>query len=208
MNTPVACQAGLPSWYHSLMSRQAKVDTALMAMKFATERGLTPVAASVTGSRLRGVDHQESDVDVLVLVSEKLTRAKTWRFSDEVEGQCQSLDNYATLLTRSVPYLEFQRSPFLVVDPAYGPFLAALKTDPYLWSIHAERFVCHLLSRRSVHPAKTLRTALCVWWMAKEGTPLFPRHLLDDPPVEALMWLREVSRAGGVDPVLIAASLG
>lgn len=195
--------SGLPEWYHSLISTEDKLNIARDAMRVATERGLTPVAASVTGSRLRGVDHEGSDTDVLVLVSEKLPRAKTWQFSEEVEGQVQSVYQYASLLTRSVPYLEFQKSPFMVADASYAPFLASLRLNPYLWGVHAEGFVGHLLSRSAVDPAKRLRTALCVWWLIESGTPLFPRHLLDDPPVEALMWLREVGWSG---PILDANS--
>lgn len=203
----ITSRAPLPDWYQSLMSRQDKLASARMAFELTIGRGLTPVAASVTGSRLRGVDHEESDVDVLVLVSEKLPHAKTWRFSEEVEGQCQSIDKYAMLISRSVPYAEFQLSPFLVVEESYAPLLAALRPDPYLWQAHAERFVCHHLNRKSVIPSKSLRTALCVWWTAHEGTPLFPRHMLGDPPGRALDWIREVAVAGGVDHGRLAGIL-
>lgn len=202
--------ATLPSWYHSPMSTADKLDVAGQAMAVTTERGLTPVAASVTGSRLRGVDTADSDVDVLVLVAEKLPRAKTWRFSDEVEGQVQSLYCYADLLTRSVPYLEFQRSPFLVADPAYAPFLASLQVNPYEWNRHATGFVRHLVGRRGVAADKRLRTAACVWWMVTTGNPLCPRELVhrETVPDEALAWLAEATDHEQVRDADRAAVLG
>lgn len=135
--------------------------------------GLTPVAASVSGSRLRGVDTPTSDTDVLVLVSEK-TKARTVELDHlgDVEGQVQSLSSYASLLSRSVPYVEFLNSPFMVTDPTYAPFLRALRPDPYVLAVHAERFVHHLMYRSGVAVDKRTRTAACVHYLLETGSPL------------------------------------
>lgn len=210
MTTTTSPAATLPEWYASPMTTEVKLDVARQALALAAERGLTPVAASVTGSRLRGVDTASSDTDVLVLVAEKLRKAKTWQFSSEVEGQVQSLYAYSELLTRSVPYLEFQRSPFLVAEENYAPYLASLRVNPYEWACHAEGFVRHLVGRRGVSADKRLRTAACVWWMVNTGNPLCPRELVhrDTVPAEAMAWLTEVTDAPGVRPEDRAAVLG
>lgn len=188
----------LPAHYASPMSANQKIDFAFAAAEHVRGKGLTPVAASVTGSRLRGVDTSTSDVDVLVLVAEKTeARSMDLPHLGDVEGQVQSLSAYATLLPTSVPYVEFQRSPFMVADPAYRAYLQALRPNWNVLSVHAERFVHHLLGRKTTHPDKRLRTAACVHHLLEGGSPLVPRGYLhrETTPRHVLDWVEEVARA-------------
>ena len=198
--TPVHPDPVLPAHYHSLMSSTDKYRHAQDMADLAISRGLTPVAASVTGSRLRGLDHPASDVDGLVLVAEKLTRARSWTYrsahgdslevststDDPVQLQVQSLEGFVARLSRSVPYVEFLHSPFLLVDPRLRAYLASLRINRYELQIHARGFAAHALARASDDPgagqtrAKATRNALVAQHVSATLSPLMPRTLLSD----------------------------
>lgn len=188
----------LPQHYASMMSTNQKIDIAQATVGYVRSLGLTPVAASVTGSRLRGTDTTTSDTDIMVLVEEK-TRARTIRPRTlagvaDVEGQIQSLDAYLRLLPTSVPYMEFLRSPFIVTAPAYLPLLTAVRPNWNTLSVHAERFVRSVYSRRAVSADKRLRTAAAVHHLLHTGSPLCPRELMAAAQIPATtqQWIAEV----------------
>lgn len=158
--------------------------------ELALTRGLTPVAASITGSRLRGLDHAGSDIDGLVLVAEKLTRARSWTYRTAragsanklVEVQVQSLDGFVDRLSRSVPYVEFLHSPFLLVDPRLRTYLSSLRVNRYMLDVHARGFATHALNRAGGNQTqdKAMRNALVALYVSTTLSPLIPRSLLSD----------------------------
>lgn len=186
----------LPDHYASVMSSNQKLDIAAAAADYVSRSlGLSPIAASVTGSRLRGTDTAESDTDVLVLVSDKVRartiRPRTLAGVAGVEGQIQSVSSYASLLATSVPYVEFQRSPFMLTHCAYRPFLTALRPSRDVLSVHAQRFVRHLYARLSLSDDKRLRTAAAVHHLVHTGSPLCPREYTrpETVPDTVLEWI-------------------
>lgn len=189
----------LPDHYASPMSSNQKLDIAAAAARYVRDTlGLSPIAASVTGSRLRGTDTTESDTDVLVLVSDKVRartiRPRTLAGVAGVEGQIQSVSSYASLLATSVPYVEFQHSPFMLAHFAYRPFLTALRPSRDVLSVHAQRFVRHLHARPSLNDDKRLRTAAAVHHLVHTGSPLCPREYTrsETVPGAVLEWIRQV----------------
>lgn len=180
-------QGPLPDNYHSLVSREYKVSYALELAELARDRGLTPVAVSVTGSTLRGQDHEDSDVDALVLVEDKDFKATTW----DNDVQVQSFGTYVEKLSTSVPYVEFLNSPFMVVDPRYRPYLMSQVVNPLVLHSHAQRFVGHAMARRTGD--KTYRNCFATWYLLNHGTPLVPREFMDEQnaPAEFWYWLEE-----------------
>lgn len=90
-----------PQGYKSLMSAQEKVVFARDVALEVEDLGYDVVASSATGSRLRGTDHEDSDSDFLLLVSDK---TKAFSFDrGEYEGQVQSLGSYLDKVSTSVP---------------------------------------------------------------------------------------------------------
>lgn len=180
-------QGPLPGNYHSLVSREYKVSYALELSELARDRGLTPVAVSVSGSTLRGMDHEDSDVDALVLVEDKDFKATTW----DNDVQVQSFGTYVEKLSTSVPYVEFLNSPFMVVDPRYRPYLMSQVVNPLVLHAHAQRFVGHLMARGTV--GNTYRKCFATWYLINHGTPLVPREFMDEQnaPAEFWYWLEE-----------------
>ncbi|AKJ72653.1 hypothetical protein PP301_gp069 [Gordonia phage GMA2] len=153
-----------PDYWTPLLSVSEMQDFARRAANRVEEvSNLTPVAATVTGSRLRGLDREDSDVDTLVLVAEKRAKARTVAsHTDSVtglptEGQVQSLDQFLLKLDTSVPYTEALRSPALVVDPAYAPLLRG--AVPGFWTVaaHAQRFAFHAVTRAMCPTPKAAR---------------------------------------------------
>lgn len=206
LTAPEHC--ALPAHYDSPMSSNHKLDVAAAAAEHVASRGLIPVAASVTGSRLRGTDTTASDTDVLVLVAEKdLGRGRALTIApralagqSDVEGQVQSLDRFLQLLPTSVPYVEFSRSPFMLTHPAYRPLISALRPDPHVLGVHAQRFIGHLHRRRSVPRDKRLRTTAAVYHLLRTGSPLCPRSYCDTGalPTEMLDWARQTLHEQGL----------
>ena len=180
-------QGPLPGNYHSLVSREYKVSYALELAELASDRGLTPVAVSVSGSTLRGMDHEDSDVDALVLVENKDFRATTW----DNDVQVQRFETYVEKLSTSVHYVEFLNSPFMVVDPRYRPYLMSQVVNPLVLHSHAQRFVGRSIARGKGD--KNYRHCFATWYLLNHGTPLVPREFMDEQnaPAEFWHWLEE-----------------
>lgn len=181
----------LPEHYQPLMNTEEKIEYAYEYADRVAQKGLTPVAASVTGSRLRGVDTESSDVDGLVLVAEKIPKA----LSMEDDVSVQSLDMFVQKLSSSVPYTEFLHSPFMISDERITPFLLSQKINRYELEVHAERFVGHLQSRASLknnsNNLKLLRNSVSTWYVKNTLSPLIPRDIIspDGVPKEASDWI-------------------
>lgn len=149
------------SGYFSHVSDDAKHDYAMQAIEYtANFRGLNPVSASIVGSALRGNDHKASDVDVLVLVSNKI-RARNLTFvacdGEEIDGKIESVDSFFAKLNTSVPYVEFALSPFRVTHSSYQHFLNSLAVygwDDYSFAVHVQRFAEHISSRHDAMVAR------------------------------------------------------
>lgn len=193
----------LPDHYKPLMSAEEKIEYAYEYADRVAQLGLTPVASSVTGSRLRGVDSETSDVDGLVLVAEDIHRAKS--MADDVS--VQSLNTFVSTLSTSMPYVEFLRSPFMIADPRTLPYLQSQRVNHYVFNVHAERFVGHLQNRAtlSATPEKLFRNSVCAWYTSKTLSPLTPRDITveDNCPAEVKEWIlmckqnEEIRRALG-----------
>lgn len=184
----------IPDYYHSLMSPEEKVDVAYEMINDAARQGFTPLAASVSGSRLRGMDHQESDTDILVVVADDIKRNRSVSSpTQDVDYQIVSLNSYMQTLERSVPFHDFHYSPFKVVRHDYAPLLSSMRPSHYEIETHAMSFVRHLNNRSSVPPEKAFRNSLSIWWMVQNDTPLVPREFFsmtrDNAPREALEWI-------------------
>ena len=171
---------GMPLIYRSAVD--------YLAVTHVAEMGLTPVAVTITGSRLRGTHTDTSDTDVLVLVAEKLPKAKTIRRDTALlpfEGQVQSIYRYAELLSTSVPYVEALRSPFLMATLEWAPFLRALRVNDYVLEKHARNFARHLTTRTAMvnRPEKLDRQLAALYVLVTTGSPLVPRQVIGDPAV-------------------------
>lgn len=183
----------LPAYYQSLVSPETKVSKAFEYLGLAEQLGFTPVAATVTGSVLRGMDHEHSDMDMLVIVAEKLTKNKSVGTPGGDDYQIVSLDKFLTTYSKSVPFSEALRSPFLVVREDYAPLLSSLSVAPYELLKHSYSFVAHLSARKNMTEDKRVRNLLSTWWTATKGTCLVPREFFDmplqDAPQEFHHWL-------------------
>lgn len=131
--------------------------------------GYHPVAASVAGSRLRGLDHEDSDTDVLVVVNDdkatmdRLNRSsvrKSFALDGETEGQLVSLTSFMDKVSTSVPYASLLYSPLLVTDTRYTPLFAATRPSTLSLTAHADRFMVHAVSRAAQGHRKAANNAL------------------------------------------------
>ena len=141
--------------YFSHLSPAQKQMYAMQAIEHIanSESSLTPIAASVVGSSLRGNDRLDSDVDILVVVLEKV-RAREFSFIDdngvEVDGKIESLNNFFIKLPTSLPYMEFAFSPFRQTDSRfYALFnsLALSNINSYVFTERVEDFEEHMIER-------------------------------------------------------------
>lgn len=141
--------------YFSHLSPAQKQMYAMQAIEHIanSESSLTPIAASVVGSSLRGNDRLDSDVDILVVVLEKV-RAREFSFIDnngvEVDGKIESLNSFMQKIQTSVPYMEFAFSPFRQTDSRfYALFnsLALSNVNSYVFTVHADDFEEHMIER-------------------------------------------------------------
>ena len=141
--------------YFSHLSPAQKQMYAMQAIEHVANRAnsLTPIAASVTGSSLRGNDRLDSDVDILVIVLEKV-RSREFSFIDdngvEVDGKIESLDNFMTKIQTSLPYMEFAFSPFRQTDSRFHALfnsLALSNVNSYVFTERVEDFEEHMIER-------------------------------------------------------------
>lgn len=139
--------------------------------------GYHPVAASVAGSRLRGLDHEDSDTDVLVVVNDdkatmdRLNRCgsvhKSFALDNETEGQLVSLTSFMEKVSTSVPYASLLYSPLLVTDTRYTPLFAATRPSTLSLLTHADRFMVHAVSRAAQGHRKAANNALAAYTLAR-----------------------------------------
>lgn len=141
--------------YFSHLSSAQKQMYAMQAIEHVanSESSLTPIAASVVGSSLRGNDRLDSDVDILVIVLEKVC-AREFSFIDdngaEVDGKIESLNSFMEKIQTSVPYMEFALSPFRQTDSRfYALFnsLALSNVNSYVFTERVEDFEEHMIER-------------------------------------------------------------
>lgn len=141
--------------YFSHLSSAQKQMYAMQAIEHVANRAnsLTPIAASVTGSSLRGNDRLDSDVDILVIVLEKV-RSREFSFlsedGKEIDGKIESLNNFFIKLPTSLPYMEFAFSPFRQTDSRfYALFnsLALSNVNSYVFTERVEDFEEHMIER-------------------------------------------------------------
>lgn len=196
-----------------------KLAAAVRAIHEVSRRGMPPVAASVTGPALRGLDHPGSDLDVLVAVAPgSLPRPvdldmlpnSSEAFPD-MEITAAPVDDIAARIGVSVPYAEWAASPYLVgVDngPDWLPFLRSLRPDRYSLAEHARSLAVHAADRLGTRnpdaTAKAARQVLATWrFVAGEpGCPIQPRSVFNashpDAPAAAA-WLTDAAQEPGVN---------
>lgn len=178
--------------YFSYLTPAQKQMYAMQAIEHIANRAnsLTPIAASVTGSSLRGNDRLDSDVDILVIVLEKV-RSREFSFIDdngvEVDGKIESLDNFMTKIQTSLPYMEFAFSPFRQTDSRfYALFnsLALSNVNSYVFTVHAEAFEKHAIMRaaKSGNEKKILKArqmSLAKDYLLENKSSTAPRELFE-----------------------------
>lgn len=189
-----------PQGYKSLMSAQEKVVFARDVALEVEDLGYDVVASSVTGSRLRGTDHEDSDSDFLLLVSDK---TKAFSFDrGEYEGQVQSLGSYLDKVSTSVPYMECLMSPFRVTDRRFAPVIDAVRPNITEFRYHADKFAMHLCARPAMKPEKRARNVLSTYLFRETVNPLMTRSVYEmthPGKSDAADWLEEIHSIRGID---------
>lgn len=172
--------------YSPLLTTEETLDLTHYVVEQVHAQGYTPVAASMSGSRLQGLDHADSDSDVLVVVAEKpqqlkslsrtATLKKSFCLSDELEGQLVSVHDMMNTLDTSVPWVELRQSPFLLADIMYAPMLLRRPVSKLLLSVHADRFAVHAVSRAAQGHSKAAHNALAAYQLVQTLNPTLSRH--------------------------------
>ena len=161
--------AALPAHYFSCTPAETKFRVARdVAHAVENTYGYTVLAASVTGSKLRGMDNGASDTDVMVIVAEKPRQKRHKSLiintpgAGHVDTALHSLSEFTVKLSGAVPMLEFLFSPFLLVHPHYAAYFAHLRPSIAHMHTAARRYVGHLVNRpaNAVKPSKTARNAV------------------------------------------------
>lgn len=184
-----------PHTYFSHTSTAKKLDFAQEQFDHVRELGYRPVAASITGSTLRGHDTFRSDLDGLVLVDQKRWKATVLDNGVVME----SIDNFYAKLSTSVPYVEFITSPFMFANPCWTPFLASLRYNPYILQRHAAKFIRHSNDHASMPKDKKYRHSFASWHLITYGSPVLPRRFLypGEAPLRFWQW-HEAAMAGEI----------
>lgn len=172
--------------YSPLLTTEETLDLTHYVVEQVQAQGYTPVAASMSGSRLRGLDHANSDSDVLVVVAEKpqqlkslsrtTTLKKSFCLGDELEGQLVSVHDVMNTLDTSVPWVELRQSPFLLTDTKYAPMLLSRPVNTLRLAVHADRFAVHALSRAAQGHVKAANNALAAYQLVRTLNPTLSRH--------------------------------
>lgn len=161
--------ATLPAHYFSCTPAATKFRAARdVARAVETTYGYTVLAASVTGSKLRGMDNGASDTGVMVIVAEtpRQKRHKSLIINTpgagHVDTALHSLSEFTVKLSGAVPMLECLFSPFLLVHPHYAAYFAHLRPGIAHMHTAARRYVGHLVNRpaNAAKPSKTARNAV------------------------------------------------
>lgn len=181
--------------YQPLLNEQQFKDYAEKAWLEVESQGLTPVAASVVGSQLRGTAVDGSDVDVMVLVKEKNRNAFTNHVHKENSDlMVDSVFFLAERYEKSTPFQEFLASPFLVVDKNWLPFLRSLKVNPYMSQLAFQKLVVTTLNRKNVPAYKKARAVASAYYSHSTGSTLVPRKYVnfDEPMPEVERFVKEL----------------
>lgn len=190
----------LPSHYHSLVDTDTKLRCGHRLMELARDRGLDPVAATVTGSVLRGLDTPTSDIDAFVIVAGQRRRSRTWQdvtepVSGVVMGDVQviSFETFRAKLCSSINFAEALHSPFLVLSDYWRAFFLAHRLPPYVLESSARGVVYNAARRGNRHPDKQHRQAVGSWYFLTTYSPLVPRSYLDptNAPAEFHAWMSD-----------------
>lgn len=166
--------------YQPLLSEQQFKMYAEKAWLEVESQGLTPIAASVVGSHLRGTAVEDSDIDVMVVVKEKNRQ----RFKNHVHKEhsdliVDSVFFVAQKYETSVPFQEFLASPFLVADNNWLPFLRSLKVTPYMSQLAIQKSVVTFLKRKNVSAYKKARFVAGAYYYHSTDSTLVPRKYVD-----------------------------
>lgn len=166
--------------YQPLLSRQQFRTYAEKAWLEVESQGLTPIAASVVGSHLRGTAVEDSDIDVMVVVKEKNRK----HFKNHVHKEnsdliVDSVFFVAQKYETSVPFQEFLASPFLVADSNWLPFLRSLRANPYMSQLALQKLVLACLKVKNATPHKKARTIAGAYYHHSTGSTLVPREYVD-----------------------------
>lgn len=190
----------LPSHYHSLVETDTKLRCGHRLMELARDRGLDPVAATVTGSVLRGLDTPTSDIDAFVIVADQRRRSRTWHDVTEPVGgavmddvKVISFETFRTKMCSSVEFAEALHSPFLVLSDYWRAFFLAHRLPPYVLESSARSVVYNTERRGNIGPDKRHRQAVGSWYFLTTHSPLVPRSYLDpvNTPAEFHAWMSD-----------------
>lgn len=181
--------------YFSYLSPAQKQMYAMQAIEHvanneSSESSLTPIAASVVGSSLRGNDRLDSDVDILVIVLEKV-RSREFSFINdngvEVDGKIESLNSFMEKIQTSLPYMEFAFSPFRQTDSRFYALFNSLtlsNVNSYVFIERAEDFKEHTNVRaaKSGDEKKVLKAqqiSLAKDYLLENKSATMPRALFE-----------------------------
>ena len=188
--TPARRVRHLPDHYFSHVQTSDKMLFALDLAYRMREAGYTPVAATVTGSTLRGLDTPDSDMDGTVVVLDKKVNGTLLGPDVAVV----TLDKFFHSLTTSLPFVEVQRSPFLLVDPRYKAFFASMRVDKYRLDAHARTMARRRMNMDDGDTWKAHRQLVGMWHTLTTGSPLVPRDFINPEcvPPEFVGWVKTV----------------
>lgn len=193
MTTTRMSNRRLPNYYAPLLSEEQFFLYAQRAWDVALSKGLTPVAASVVGSHLRGTSHSGSDLDTMVVVEEDRKLFAKHIHGDDYDVLTESLEFFLLKYGVSIPFQEFLSSPFLLVAPKWKPFLSSLRYSSLETTKHGQKMVTTVLSSKSVLDEKKARAVAGLYHLCTTGQTLVPREYAELPAylpqVEA--WVKE-----------------
>lgn len=198
--------ATLPGYYSSLISTDSKLAITRDVCEQIATAGYTPQLATITGSRLRGLDHPASDTDVLVFVAEscdgphgrkRLQHVVDTIKTSTVEAQIRPSAEIRQTCSTSLPYMEALFSPFLLGDALMTQWVRTYRPNLLEFAAHAQRFALHI-ANRSTHTTsvqtldKRLRNIIAARQFTDTLNPLADRSLFvpgSDTARAAATWL-------------------
>lgn len=150
VTTPARSFDTLPPNYRGHATTDSKIEAGHFAITFARDQGYEPLAASVTGSQIRGLDNAASDTDTLVIISNKIPKPReilTIPQRDNTSVTIIGLSYFLSKLDTSFVYAEMQLSPFLVARPSIHTLFNSYYPNPYTLHHHAQGFLRSILER-------------------------------------------------------------
>ena len=189
----------LPDYYESMVSSEDKINMALdIADKVESKYGINVITSSIAGSRLRGMDHADSDSYLVALTDKKMSKSKCVKIDGD-DVQIHYYGDFADKLSTSVPFVEFLHSPFRVTKPEFVSYLNSLQVNKYILNQHAQGFVHHMLQRSKLDEGKAARGFLTTYWVSQNMTPICPRKFFDGSGMNDEMeaWLLDAAPKEG-----------